>query len=180
MAKSARRGWWIFFIWVFTFTVAVLMTLAMSNIMRNANILVASLILLIILFISIIFDIIGIAVTAADQTPFNSMAARKVYGAKTAIWLIKNADRVSNFCSDVIGDVCGIVSGAAIAYIFIKINEQLRITGGGELYIEALLGGFVAALTVGGKSFGKKAAINGCNAVVYRVAVVVNIFRKKK
>ena len=181
--KSTGRlsggGWWVFFIWVFTFLCAALLTLAMSTIMHSADVLVAVIVLLGIIFFSIFFDIIGNAALTAEETPFNSMAAQKVYGAKTALMLIKNADKVSNFCVDVIGDILGIISGSILAYIIFRLADILNYTTLSDLSAQALLGGFVAALTVGGKLFGKRVAINNCNSIVYKVAVVIQIFKRK-
>ena len=173
-SKSSKGGVWVFFIWIFTFLISAALTLAMSNIIQSTSLTVATIILLCIILINILSDIIGTAITAADEIPFNSMAARKVYGAKTAIMLLKNADKVSNLCNDVIGDICGIVSGAAAAYILVNL------VGGANLYAEALLGGFVAALTVGGKSLGKSTAISNSNAIVYKVAVVIRFIKGKE
>ena len=33
-------------------------------------------------------------------------------GAKTAVKLIRNSSIVANICADVIGDICGVLSGA--------------------------------------------------------------------
>ena len=62
------------------------------------------------------FDMIGVAVTAADEQVFHSMAAKKIRGAKLAVKFKKNADKLSSFCKDVIGDICGnlVVSNGAI------------------------------------------------------------------
>ena len=79
-----------------------------------SGLLLALLILALFIGLGILFDIIGVAVTAADPRPFHSMAAHKEKGAKEALKLLRNADRVSSVCNDVVGDICGIVSGATI------------------------------------------------------------------
>ena len=45
--------------------------------------------------LGIVFDMIGVAVTAADPRPFHSMAAHKEKGAKEALVLLRNARQVS-------------------------------------------------------------------------------------
>ena len=40
------------------------------------------------MFVSILTDIIGVAITAAVEVPFRSMAAKKVKGSKESIILI--------------------------------------------------------------------------------------------
>ena len=176
--RTSTSSMWIFFIWVFTFFIAAAMTFVTSNLMQNTSVLVATIILLSIILISIFFDIIGTAVTAAEEVPFHSMASRRVYGAKSAIKLLKSADKVSNFCNDVIGDVCGIISGSAATYIVLEIANMGGLQN--VSYIEVLMGGLVAALTVGGKSIGKRVAINNSNQVIYKVAVVVRFFKGRE
>ena len=176
--RTSTSSMWIFFIWVFTFFIAAVMTFVTSNLMQNTSVLVATIILLSIILISIFFDIIGTAVTAAEEVPFHSMASRRVYGAKSAIKLLKSADKVSNFCNDVIGDVCGIISGSAATYIVLEIANMGGLQN--VSYIEVLMGGLVAALTVGGKSIGKRVAINNSNQVIYKVAVVVRFFKGRE
>ena len=62
-----------------------------------------------------IFDIIGVAVTAAREEPFHAMAVDRVSGAQQAIRLVRHADKVATFTNDMIGDVAGTLSGAVAA-----------------------------------------------------------------
>lgn len=108
------------------------------------------------------------------------MASRKVKGARTSVTLIRNADKVSNFCNDVIGDVCGVISGGAGAIIIGKI-----ITAGGIDYrMKAILtlgiSALIASLTVGGKAIGKNFAISQSYNIVYSVAWFLDTVRRKK
>ena len=97
------------------------MSFISENLIKNINVVFAFLILIIIIFIGILFDIIGVAVTAADEPPFHAMSANKQKGSKEAVILIRNADIVSNFCNDVIGDIAGTLSGAAGATLVYRI-----------------------------------------------------------
>ena len=99
-----------------------------STILESAGLASSFLILLIIIIIGIIFDIIGIAITTAEEAPFHSMASRKLYGAKQAIKLIRSANKASTICNDVIGDICGVISGAASSYIIITISKTASLT----------------------------------------------------
>ena len=56
---------------------------------------------------------VGISITVADIKTFSSMATKQVSGANLAVKLIQNSEKASSFCNDVIGDICGIVSGSA-------------------------------------------------------------------
>ncbi len=153
-------------------------TLLSSGIMEMVNVWIAVLILLLIIFCGIVFDVIGMAVTTADEAPFHSMAAKNIKNAGLAINLIKSKDKVSNFCNDVIGDICGIVSGSASAAVVAYILKALPSVG--NFLLTLLITATVAALTVGGKAMGKSIAIKHSNSIVYFTARVISVFNFKK
>ena len=164
------------FHWVVTiFFVAILISgtisLISDEVMANSSVAVAFCILLAIIFLGIVFDIIGMAVATADEKPFHSMAARKVPGAHEAIKLLRNAERVSSICNDVVGDICGVVSGSASATIatLIMLNVEIGWPRGISLAMSAL----VAGLTVGGKAIGKNIAVKSCTDIVHVVGRIV-------
>jgi len=173
--KEKRR--WIFLITILSFFLSASLTFISSRMLQGSHILISFTIVTIIIIINIAFDIIGTAVTAADEAPFHAMASRKVYGAKRAIRLVRNADKVSNFCNDVVGDICGVISGAASAYIVLRIASLgVRLD---VAVIDILMTGSVAAFTVGGKALGKSIAISESNNIIYRVAIVIRFIEDK-
>lgn len=143
----------------------------------NLSLFFGILITLLFIGIGILFDIIGVSVTSSDETVFHSMNSRKVPGADIAVKFKKNASKVSNFCCDVVGDVCGIISGTAATAIAIilanQFNWSLLFTG---LFVAAI----VAALTIGGKALGKGFAINKSDIILYQFAKTVSHFYKGK
>ena len=112
--KEHNHYRWALTAFVMAVALSGLLSLSSEAILENADLLLALLILALFIGLGILFDIIGVAVTAADPRPFHSMAAHKEKGAKEALKLLRNADRVSSVCNDVVGDICGIVSGATI------------------------------------------------------------------
>ncbi|MBP7176868.1 MAG: Mg2+ and Co2+ transporter CorB [Thermoclostridium sp.] len=130
------------------------------------------LVVLVIILIGVLSDLVGVAVTAADEKPFHAMASKKYPGARQAIKLIRNADKVSSICNDVIGDICSVISGTAGAAIVFRIFLTQVQPG----WVEAAVGGLTAALTVGGKAFAKKYGMNNSNFIVYRVGFVISLF----
>lgn len=170
-SKKETRVWTLL-ITVVTFFISIFMSFFSNKTISNTSTVFSFFIVFFIIIISILFDLIGTAATAADEAPFHSMASRKLYGAKQAIKLIRNADKVSNFCNDVVGDICGVISGTAAAFIVYKFlgegsNAQNSLFG---LSITAM----VASFTVGGKSFGKAVALQNSNYIIYKVAVITN------
>ena len=61
---------WVVTIFLVTIVVSGMISMISDRIMAVSNMLVAFLILLAIVLIGIVFDIIGVAVTSADEKPF--------------------------------------------------------------------------------------------------------------
>ena len=126
-------------------------------------------------FISFIFSFSSN--TSTDEEPLHAMSSKKIKGAKKAVSFKKNADKVSSFCNDVIGDICGIVSGSAGVTIATSLSEKLNTS---VLYTGLVITALTAALTIGGKAFFKSIAIKNSNQIVHMTAKVLSIFEKKK
>ena len=176
---------WVVTIFLVTILISGTISLLSDIVMSGSSMAVAFLILLAIIFVGIVFDIIGMAVATADEKPFHSMAARKVPGAQEAIALLRNAERVSSICNDVVGDICGVVSGSASATIAAQIMANMEFTW--PQIISLVMSSLVAGLTVGGKAIGKTFAVNSCTKIVHSVGQLIHwlnhlpdMFRKKK
>jgi CBS domain containing-hemolysin-like protein len=158
---------WVVTIFMVTIFISGAISLLSDVIMENSSVFVAFLILLAIILIGIIFDIIGMAVASADEKPFHSMAARKVPGAQESIALLRNAERVSSICNDVVGDICGVVSGSASATIAVQIISNFDFSW--PQIVSLAMSALAAGLTVGGKAIGKSFAVNSSTAIVHSV-----------
>lgn len=170
-AKASDKSWVIKTI-IITFTMSAFFTVLSSGVMEMVSIWVAILILFLIILTGIIFDIIGMAVTTATEAPFHSMAAHRIKGSARAIKLIKSKDKVSNFCNDVVGDICGIISGSAAATVVAYIIKTAPFLNG--FLMSLAITASVAAITVGGKAMGKGFAIRYSNSIVYTVARIIS------
>lgn len=176
---------WVVTIFLVTIIISGMISFVSDEIMERSSIWVAFLILLVIVLIGILFDVIGVAVTSANEKPFHSMAARKVPGGLEAIRLLRNAERVSSICNDVIGDICGVVSGSASATIAAQVLQNFTFSW--PQIVTLLMSALVAGLTVGGKALGKTFAINSCTQIVSAVGRIIyalqhipDLFTKKK
>ena len=147
------------------------------RILFSRVVLVALLILLLFIFLGILFDILGTAVMSADPRPFHSMASHKTKGAKQALMLLRNADRVSNICNDVVGDICGIVSGATGAVIVTQLQKGFSTE---NVLISVAVTALVSGLTIGGKALGKPFGMQQSTRVVYLAGRVLYLFRRRR
>ncbi len=180
--KSQAR--WVMVIFLVTIVVSATISFVSEEIMAVSGMAFAFVILLVIVLVGIMFDVIGVAVTSADEKPFHSMAARKVPGAREAISLLRNAEKVSSICNDVIGDICGVVSGSASATIATQILHKFTFSW--PAVVGLVMSALVAGLTVGGKAIGKSFAINsntkivtGVGKTLYYLHHFPKLFQKK-
>jgi CBS domain containing-hemolysin-like protein len=166
---------WSISIAVITFVLAALFSIFSNLILNEVTWVIGLVVVLIIVFIGIFFDMLGIAAAAADETPFHAMAAKKVYGSKHSIRIVRNADRFASFCNDVIGDISGIISGAAAAIVMIGLTLDLQINNGSplEYTLNVLLTSLIAALTVAGKAMGKTLAMQYSKDIIFQVGKVL-------
>ena len=167
---------WIIKITLLAFTMSLIFSLLSESLLPNVPLVIEAIIILLFVGIGISFDMIGIAVTSVDISPFNSMASRKVKGAKTAVKLIQKKDKVSSFCNDVIGDICGIISGSAGALIASSISVELKVN---ILIVSLLVTALIASLTIGGKALGKSYAVNKGNIIIFRFSHILAKFVKE-
>ena len=166
---------WFIQVFIMTFILSMLFSYISANGVSNLSLIPAILILILVIGIGIFFDIIGVAVTVANEHEFHAKASKKIEGSKASIKLIRNAPKVANICADGIGDICGVLSGAISALIAMKITEQFGLS----FNIQFILSATVAALTVGGKALGKGVANNNSTKIVHAVGIVLNKFSRK-
>ena len=166
---------WFIQVFIMTFILSMLFSYISANGVSNLSLIPAILILILVIRIGVFFDIIGVAVTVANEHEFHAKASKKIEGSKASIKLIRNAPKVANICADVIGDICGVLSGAISALIAMKITEQFGLS----FNIQFILSATVAALTVGGKALGKGVANNNSTKIVHAVGIVLNKFSRK-
>ena len=180
--KSDKKGGqssqyrWVVTAFCLAVALSAALSLASEAVLSGAGLAVALFILCMFIFLGILFDIIGVAVTAADPKPFHSMAAHKVKGAKESLKLLKNASTVSSVCNDVVGDICGIVSGTTTTVIVVQLQAMFDFIP--ALVLSVGLTALVSGFTIGGKALGKTVAMKSSTKVVYFVGRVLSVFHR--
>lgn len=175
--KEKRDKGWLITVTVVSFIISFMMALISELVIPNAVITISMFLVLIFIFIGIVFDIIGLAANTADPKIFHSMATKKVRGSKKAIELIKNKDKVSSLLNDVIGDICGVVSGSCGLAISITLANMMNTS---KILTTIIVTSIISSLTIGGKAFGKTIAINNANEIIFEFSKILNIFSKDK
>lgn len=167
---------WIIKAFLMTFFIAIIFS-SISNVIVNKcnNVIILIIINLLFIFIGVLFDIIGTSVLTANESTFHAKSAKKIKGSKEGVWLIKNSPRIASICNDVIGDICGIVSGSVGAILSIYVSNLTKIN---VIIVTLLISSLISSLTVGGKAIGKKYATKNSDEIIFIVAKIINKFKK--
>ena len=175
-SKKKSNTSWIVVAFLISFFITAILSAASDKVVDALPLFIAAAVLIGIISLGIIFDIIGLAVATADISPFNSMAARRLKTGQKAVWLINNAEKVSSFCNDIVGDIAGVVSGATGAGIALKLFTELDTDI--AFLLTLALTSLISAVTVGGKAMGKSVAIKHSTKIVLLVSKLLCGFRK--
>jgi len=170
-AKSSKQKW-VLTVVCLSFGLSVVMSFVTSMFVESAGLLVALLSLIVLVLLGIITDIIGTAVTSADEQPFIAMASKRIPGAKQALQLVRRAERVSSILNDVVGDIVGIISGSAgsvIAVYLVSLGLKSAVAS-------MLITAFTSAFMIGGKAYGKGIAIANSPKIVLAVGRLMAFF----
>lgn len=176
--KKKKRNVWPIKALIISFVLSFAVNAGSELVLEDAEWWLAALLTLVILAIGVTFDVIGTATTSCDVEPFLAMASRKVKGAKTAVKLAKNRDVVSSVCCDIVGDVCGIVSGVCAAAIVVRVTGFVE-GGVWNFLLSVLIYAVISTATITLKAACKKLAVNNAIGIVFGVAKVLSIFSKE-
>ena len=168
---------WVAVVFGLSVSLSAVLSLLSETALDGAGYAVALGVVAVFIGLGIIFDIIGVAVTAADPRPFHSMAAHREKGAKEALFLLRNASRVSSVCNDVVGDICGIVSGTTAA-VLVTLLQRAASTG--SIILSVSVTALISGLTIGGKALGKSFAMNNCTDVVFAAGRFLAVFHRAR
>ena len=169
-----KKDNWIYKVFFITFILAAIFS-GLSNILSTKfNSIILILIILFVTIIGIIFDMIGTAVLTVEEKNFHAKSSRKIKGAKESISIIKNNVNIANICNDIIGDICGIVSGGLGAVLAINLSNQFNF----NLTITTIIiSSIISSFTVGGKAVFKKVAAKNCDSIIMTVGKTLSLFK---
>jgi Mg2+/Co2+ transporter CorB len=129
-----------------------------------------------IIIFSIIFDMFSTSALTSSEASFHAMSSQGIKGAKQTINIIKNNAKFVTICSDVIGDVCGILSGGLGAVFAINLAQTTNFNLTATVVITTA---FISAFTVGGKAIFKEVAIRNSDRIIFIMGKIKYYLRMK-
>ncbi len=177
--KKKKKNVWPLKAFFITFLIAAAVNTGSELALTDSQWWLATLLTVVILLLGVLFDIIGTAATACDIGPFHAMASRKIRGGKTAVRLAQKRDIVSSVCCDIVGDICGIVSGVCGAALASEAIGGLELSAAWNIVVKVAIYSVISTLTITFKALGKNIAVKKSNGIIMGVAKALSIFRKE-
>ncbi|MBR2070892.1 MAG: hypothetical protein IJ981_05630 [Clostridia bacterium] len=173
--QKRKNVLWVLRVFFITLALASVFLVATESVIAMENLIFSFIILFLLLFISIVFDMIGTAAASCEIEPFISKASRKDKRAVVAVKLLQNAEKMTSFCNDIVGDICGIVSGGCASAIVIVLVNNYSVD---NLLVSVIFSAVISAITVGGKAIGKLIGMDKNQEIMMFVASIIAAFKK--
>lgn len=177
--KKHKYAWLIWGVSVFflSFALTVVFSFLTEVAIKDSASYICVIVLFVLLILNIGCDVIANAIISCTPEAYHAMASRKIKGAKRAVTFCRNASKLSSIFADVIGDICGIVSGAAGAALVVHMATAGTTE---ELIASIAVSAIIGALTVGGKAIFKHFAIKYNKQIVFGFARFTTFFKKER
>ena len=158
---------WAIKIFFLTIVMSCLFSLFSQTILSSMGIIMAIITIFFFIILSVVFDMVGTAITCTTED-FFLRRLNKESGATVALSMKKNSEKVCSFCNDVVGDICGILSGACGACVILGITSHIK-NDGIVVLVSSLVSAVIAGLTIFSKAIMKSYAINNANEFILKI-----------
>ncbi len=167
---------WFYKVFFMTFFLSIIFSTVSNLIAYNVNIISVCILLFVVIFIGIIFDMIGTSILISKETTFHAMSSKKLKGAKESLAILKKKGQISNLCLDVFGDISGIASGSLGAVLSFSLSNKFNIS---LTIVTIVIGSLVSAFTVGGKSLFKELALKKADKITLGLGKTIAFLKLK-
>lgn len=175
--SGAKKYLWAFKMFFLAIFMSLLFGFVSEMFISSAGLLVAVIIICIFIFLSVLFDMIGIAAASADVEVFEEWECLGVKGAKRGVQLCNNCEKLCSFCADVVGDICSTLCGAGGATIVSLVTKNIKQSGY-IILISITTSALIAGLTVLFKAIMKERAMKKSNKILLKLSKFIDFFEK--
>jgi len=169
--SEAVKYRWAFKMFFISISMSIFLGFINQTLLSSMGAIVATIGILFFIFLSVIFDMIGIAAASADLDTLLEWKQKQIKGAKVGVKLCVNSEKVCSFCADVVGDICSTLCGTAGACVIASMTANLR-----NFYIitiiTILVSALIAGLMVFFKAIVKTKTIRNSNKIILKMGVI--------
>lgn len=151
-----------------------------QTLLSKMGIIVATIGICIFIFISVAFDMLGIAVASAELEVFEKWEKKGISGSKVGLKLCEHSEKVCSFCADVVGDICSTLCGAGGACIAVALTKNI-INSNLIMLISISTSALIAGMTIFFKALMKERALKNSNRIILKLGIFLEkTFFKEK
>ena len=171
---------WAIKIFFLSISLSIIFSVISQSLFPKLSILLSIMVIFFFIVLSVVFDMIGVAVASIDKGSLEKY--KKMRGYRSANLLCNNTEKVSSFCCDVIGDICGILSGAG----GVSLVLNMKITDQSTYFVvTCIISSLIAGLTIFGKAIMKTYAVKNCDKVMIKTGKIMemsllSLFKRKE
>lgn len=181
MKKSSWR--WTYKVLILSICLSIVFSIVSQSLFPALPITLSVFIIFFFIAVSVIFDMVAVAITSLELDKLELHKDEKHY--KTVLKLFLNREKVSSFCGDVVGDICGILSGAGGVSLVLNMHISDPSI---DFLVTCLVSSLIAGITIFGKAIMKSYSVTNCESVVFNTAKLLNssplaifkIFKRRK
>ena len=178
MNKNSTK--WAFKVFVLSISLSIIFSLFSQSLLPSLSPFFSIFVIVFFVFVSVIFDMVAVAFTSINKEQLDKY--KNENGYVMAVKLCERADKVASFGGDVVGDICGILSGAGGVSLVVNMNIQ---DANLNLLVTCLVSSLIAGITIFCKAIMKTYALQNCEQIaivtgVYLEASFFNRMRKKR
>lgn len=178
MNKNSTK--WAFKVFILSISLSIIFSLVSQSLLPSLSPFFSIFVIVFFVFVSVIFDMVAVAFTSINKEQLDKF--KNENGYVIAVKLCERADKVASFGGDVVGDICGILSGAGGVSLVVNMNIQDTNL---NLVVTCLVSSLIAGITIFCKAIMKTYALQNCEQIaimtgVYLEASFFNRMRKKR
>ena len=170
---TSKKYLWAFKMFLVSICMSLFLGFISQTILTKMGIIFAIIVITIFVFLSVIFDMLGIAVASADLNVLKSWEKENKTGASVAVRLCENSEKVCSFCADMVGDICSTLSGAGGACIVVAITNELT-SANIIMLVSIITSALIAGITIFFKAIMKERALKNSNKIILDLGKFLN------
>ena len=172
----SKNNWgWSVKIFILSICLSVVFSTISQSLFPTLPNILSVVVILFFIALSTIFDMIGVAIASTNKEKLKKDQFKDCW--QTANKLCDNTEKVSSFCCDVVGDICGILSGAGGVSLVLNLDIK---DANLYLLVTCLVSSLIAGLTIFAKAIMKKKAVQKAEQVLLTTCQFLNVVAKPR
>lgn len=181
LGHKSNKYRWAIQVFILSISLSLAFGFLSQTLLSSMGTVIAILGICVFIFLSVLFDMIGIAVASADEEQFEKWNKTQLQGARAGLKLCRNSEKVCSFCADVVGDICSTLCGAGGACIVVALSASIS-SPALTMLLSVSVSALIAGLTIFFKALMKQHALKSSNKIILNLGRLLEktIYYEKK